>query len=242
MSAPRVDLNGKLRLHGSFSHSVVHVGSERAPVVVIDNFLSDPAVLVDYAATNATFATVADTFYPGVRAPIPPIYSFAVRAFLGEIIAHAFGLEHCRVVKEKADFSLVTRRPEELQVLQRLPHFDNTDDKQLAVLHYLCPARHGGTSFYRHRATGFESIRPDRLAHYKARVTAELATQGPPSSFYINGDTPMFERVASFDAAFNRMLIYRSISLHSADIARDFGYDAEPRTGRLTANTFYFFG
>jgi hypothetical protein len=37
------------------------------------------------------------------------------------------------------------------------------------------------------------------------------------------------------------VLIYRSISLHSANIAQDFAFDNDPRRGRLTANTFFFY-
>jgi hypothetical protein len=236
-----VDLNGKLRLHGSFEHTVAHIGAELAPVLIIDNFLSDPHVLIDYAAAHSQFGSVSDAFYPGLRAPIPQIYSFAVRAFLGTLIGETFGLGANRVVKELSSFSLVTTPRERLEVPQRLPHFDNTDERQLALLHYLCPSTQGGTSFYRHRATGFETIRPNRASEYMKTLDNELAQHGPPAARYINGDNVLFERIASFEAVFNRMLVYRSIALHSADIPPDFRSDANPRTGRLTANTFYYF-
>jgi Family of unknown function (DUF6445) len=210
-------------------------------VLIVDNFLSEPEVLVEYAATHSDFGSVTDTFYPGVRASIPQIYTFAVRAFLGDLIIESLGLGASRVVKELATFSLVTTPKDKLHVLQRLPHFDNTDDLQIAVLHYLSPAGFGGTSFYRHRATGFETIRPHRLADYTKALNAELTTKGEPPFEYVNGDTPLFERIARFEAAPNRMLIYRSISLHSADIAQDFSFDSDPRRGRLTANTFFFY-
>jgi hypothetical protein len=236
-----IDLNGRLRLHPSFRHETVPVGATRAPVLVVDDFLAEPQVLIDYAATDVSFAADDDTFDPGIRAVMPQIYTFALRAFLGNIIADAFSLGGRQVVKELSHFSLVTTRPERLQPLQRLPHFDNTDPLQLAVLHYLSPIAQGGTSFYRHRASGFESMQADRLAVYSALLDAEVASAGLPAPAYIHGDTPMFERLASFDGAFNRLLIYRSDSLHSADVAGDFRFDTEPRTGRLTANTFFFY-
>jgi len=236
-----VDLNGKLRLHSAFKHSIEHIGNERSPVLVIDNFLSDPEVLIDFAAAHAQFESVSNAFYPGVRAPIPPIYSFAARSFLSDLISDTFGLGGNRVTKELSHFSLVTTPPARLHVLQRLPHFDHTDDKQLALLHYLCPAKHGGTSFYRHRATGFETIRPHRLADYRRVLNAELTALGLPPPEYLRGDNAMFERIASFEAVFNRVLVYRSITLHSGDIPPGFAGEADPRTGRLTANTFFFY-
>jgi Family of unknown function (DUF6445) len=236
-----LDLNGKLRLHEAFKVTTIQIGNEREPVVVVDNFLSTPELLIEYAAAYSNFDGVSDTFYPGSRAPVPPIYCFAVRAFLGSVIGEAFGLKDSFVTGELGHFSLLTTRPEKLKLLQRMPHFDNPNPKQLAVLHYLCGSEHGGTSFYRHRRTRFEFIDQARSQAYGIAVTADLASLGPPPAQYICGDDAMFERTMSFPAAFNRVLIYRSINLHSADIAPGFTFDPSPRTGRLTANTFFFY-
>jgi len=141
------ELDGQLRVHPQIRVSTVLIGAEPSPVLVIDNFLSDPEVLIAYAADRSTFEGVSDTFYPGVRAPIPPIYSFAVRAFLGAAIGKAFGLDPSGVTRELSHFSLVTTAPGHLKVPQRMSHIDNTNPKQLAVLHYLCGPEFGGTSF-----------------------------------------------------------------------------------------------
>jgi hypothetical protein len=236
-----VDLNGKLRLHDAFKAATVLIGKEREPVVVVDNFLSSPQLLIEYAATHEAFDAVSDAFYPGARAPAPQIYCFALRAFLGAIIGEAFGLQDSRISGELSHFSLVTTAPEKLQMVQRMPHFDNTNPKQIALLHYLCGPEHGGTSFYRHRRSGFEHIDDSRLSEYRNAVGADLAEFGAPPAQYICGDDVRFERTASFGAACNRVLIYRSINLHSADIAATFNFDPNPRSGRLTVNTFFYF-
>ena len=85
--------------------------AERLPVLIVDNFLSNPEVLVEYAARHCAFEGVSDAFYPGIRAPIPPIYSYALRAFLGIAISSAFDLRHSRVTGELSHFSLVTTVP-----------------------------------------------------------------------------------------------------------------------------------
>jgi hypothetical protein len=236
-----VELDGQLRLHEKFQIASVRVGGEGLPVLIVDNFLSNPEILVDYAALHCRFEGVSDTFYPGSRAPIPPIYCFALRAFLGEAIDKIFGLAAGRVTGELAHFSLVTTPPENLSGPQRMPHFDNTNPKQLAVLHYLCAPEQGGTSFYRHRRTRFEFIDDARIRTYNTAVAEDLAAVGPLPRRYICGDDPMFERIGAFAAAFNRVLIYRSIGLHSADIRPGFHFDDNPRTGRLTANTFFYY-
>lgn len=236
-----VDLNGKLRLHADFKAAMIRIGAEHETVVVVDNFLDDAQLLVDYAAAHCEFDGVSDAFYPGRRAPIPPIYCFALRAFLGGIIAEAFGLKIGEVSGELGHFSVVTTPPERLQPVQRMPHFDNTNPKQLAVLHYLCPPQHGGTSFYRHRRTRYEFVDEARRQAYSNAIAEDLKLFGPPHARYICGDDARFERTRSFDAAFNRVLVYRSINLHSADIGPGFIFDANPKSGRLTANTFFYF-
>jgi uncharacterized protein DUF6445 len=236
-----LDLNGKLRLHNDFKAATVLIGAERQPVVVVDNFLSSPQLLIDYAVAHCAFDAVSDAFYPGSRARAPAIYCYALRAFLASIIGEAFGLQDSRVTGELSHFSLVITPPQELQTVQRMPHYDNTDPNQLALLHYLCAPEHGGTSFYRHRRTRFEYIDEARVSAYRHAVSADLAALGTRPAKYICGDDPLFERTAAFDAAFNRVLIYRSINLHSADIGSAFKFDANPRSGRLTANTFFYF-
>lgn len=235
-----IDLNGRLRLHESLQQRIEYVGCERMPILVIDNFLQEPHLLIDYAAEQGHFTAELTTFYPGKRAPMPPIYPFAVRALLGQPIDATFELQRRPIAKELSHLCVVTTRPEQLRLLQRIPHFDTTDEQQLAVLHYLSPTNMGGTSFYRHRRTGFETIRRARLAEYSTALDQDLAQYGPPAAQYIGGDTAAFERIASFEGVFNRLLVYRSICLHSADVSAQCSFDPNPRAGRLTANTFFF--
>lgn len=215
------------------------IGDERAPVVVIDDFSPEPDALVDYAA-RSTFQPVINNLYPGVRAPAPSYYVGEVTARVERLAQEVFGLKGFS--GSECDFSLVTTRPEQLQLLQAFPHFDTTDTRQLAVLHYLCRPEMGGTSFYRHRSTRYESITRERRAPYLATLGAELKASGPPERAYVNGDTQLHERIGTVDAAYNRLVIYRSVVLHSGNIARGFTFDSDVRKGRLTLNTFLHFG
>src|SRR3546814_17752798 len=69
-----------------------------------------------------------------------------------------------------------------------------------------------GTAFFRHRATGFETVNEERRAAYAAALDAELATAPPPPG-YIAGDTDAFERIHAAEARYNRALLYRSWNL-----------------------------
>lgn len=216
--------------------SLTLVGGEAEPVLRLDGLMRDPQALVEHAAREAVFAPVygPDGGYPGLRAPAPLDYVESVVRALDPLVHRAFGLSGVRLARAECNYSLVTLGADMLAPSQRVPHIDTTYPLQFAFLHYLCAPELGGTALYRHRATGFEAITPERLERYEAARAVE--GEAPPG--YIAADTPHFEQTAAFDAAFDRLLVYRSRVLHSGLIARDAQLSSDPRRGRLTANIF----
>ncbi len=228
------------RPHSRIAAWTDRVGAEGSPVLVIDNFAAEPQALVDHAASLAPFPPAEQTFYPGVRAPAPMPFVQGVHAYLEAALRAAFSLSDQAVVSGAWDFSLVTQPPETLTLRQRMPHIDSTHPGNLALLLYLAPGDQGGTGLYRHRATGYETITEARFDAYEASLKADLAAEGEPHG-YICGDSPIFERIADYEAVFNRLLVYRSQNLHSASLSPDFAGSPDPRTGRLTLNLFLHF-
>jgi hypothetical protein len=219
------------------SFSLERIGLEREPVMLVDGTMRHAAALVDYAASEVSFDPVwgPSGGYPGIRAPAPLNYVEALVRALDPKIRRAFGLDRVKLARAECSFSLVTLPPDRLAPLQRIPHVDTTDPLQFALLHYLCDARHGGTAFYRHRETGFETLTPERQPAYEAARAREL---GEASPAYIDSDSPHYQRTAAFDAKFDRVLVYRSRTFHSGRIAAGQLLSEDPRHGRLTANIF----
>ena len=215
---------------------VERLGSEGEPVVTIDNFSLDPHAFLK-AAKRAEYGP-AGRHYPGLRAPAPADYLKARGDLIGAVLADVFG---CRTGAHliECNFSIVTTPPEALTPIQRLPHFDGADSSKLALLHYICPPEAGGTSFYRHRATGFETITTGRLAEYDAALRREVSEIGLPAATYCAGSTAQFERIGRVQAAFNRMVIYRGITLHSGDILQPEQIGQGMDAARITVNTFF---
>lgn len=213
------------------------IGREEEPVLVVDGVMRRPEALVDYAAREVRFAPAGTPQggYPGVRAPAPLNYVGALVRGLDPLVRRAFGLGAAALARAECNFSIVTAAPDALTPTQRVPHVDTYDGLQFAYLHYLCDARFGGTAFYRQRATGFETVTAERGAAYVAARDAALAGT---AAGYIDGDTADYERIAAFEARFDRLLVYRSRLLHSGAIAPDMPRVADPRAGRLTANIF----
>ena len=219
----------------------VQVGEHR--VVVIDNFLDDPQPLVD-AACEAAFKPCPGAEerrgYPGVRAPAPTAYSESLTALLDPLIKVNFGVpEALPVKKTPCMFSLTTVAPHELGPLQRVPHFDASTPHYMAVLLYLCDDRHGGTAFYRHRATGLQQIMAENRERYGAAIYDQVDRHPAPLRYFDDSDEH-FELLGVMPARFNRLVVYRGSLLHSA-IVNPQRLGSDPRTGRLTVNTFYDF-
>jgi hypothetical protein len=219
------------------------IGHEAQPVAVIDGLLRDPAALVDYACTQARFAPLreAGNFYPGLRAPAPRTYVQTLITALRPILAEVFDVPPDARARVTCALSLATLPPERLTVAQRLPHIDTHEPRQLAILQYLCDPAHGGTAFYRHRQTGFETVGLDRSELYLTTLRGELDRDGPPAAAYVAASTELFEQTARIEPAFGRVVVYRSNLLHSGVIDPRSGLSPDPRQGRLTANTFFVF-
>src|SRR5678815_2614538 len=115
-----------------------------------------------------------------------------MRDELEKLVRETFALDPVPPVLE-CYFSIVTTPPEALAPIQRLPHVDGLEPDRIAILIYLSGAEMGGTAFYRQRATGFETLAPDRYPQFEAALRAGIAEHGLPSPGYISGDTPLYE-------------------------------------------------
>lgn len=216
--------------------SVIEIGRDQRPVLIIDSFASDPVALRDVAKRSPF--TPARNLYPGLRAPLPDDYWNDERLTLLEsLFAEIFGLTG-KINLIDSSFSIVSTPRGDLQVGQRLPHADAFRPNQLALVHYLTPHIEAGTAFYRHRSTGIENVSEgDRQAYFEA-VDAELQEHGVPEPDYINGDTSMFERIGEVSGTFNRAVFYFGSQLHSGAIGADTPLSTDPCEGRLTVTGF----
>lgn len=216
--------------------SVSRIGESGFPLLCIDDFSRDPERLVT-GAERADFIEVGSS-YPGVRAPAPADYVEQMLAGLTPLLEAHFGAAPEQEL-ELCAYSMVTTAPGDLRAIQRIPHFDGPEPRRMAFLHYLCSADQGGTSFFRHRATGLERITPERTAEYTRRVMTEIKAE-LPSHDYAAGDSNYFERIHGVAAAFNRLIVYPGNTLHSGDIGEKTVRSEDPRRGRLTINGFGF--
>lgn len=222
--------------HPQRSVRIHFIGAEKTPLLIIDNLVADPEALID-VAVRSNF-TPYGRFFPGVRARAPMEYETFLRQVLTPYLKEHFALGERELKFVMCHYSLVTTPANRLNMLQRIPHFDSVEPNGLASVHYLFKKDLGGTAFYRHRKTGYESIDLGRQESYFRSLEGENDGPNLPDAKYINGDTALYEQLLNVEACFNRLIIYPRNSLHSGSIGENFVPDPNPATGRLSINTF----
>ncbi len=215
--------------------SVRRMGREGEPLVVIDGFSGMAEDLL--AAGRAATYQHAGASYPGIRAWADPSYLDRRRDLMMRIMQSVFGFTR-GVRLDASTFSLVTLAEPALAPLQRIPHYDHAGGEVIAVMHYLLGAESGGTAFYRHRRTGFETITPPREDAYNAALAQDAREHGTPPARYYYGDDGWFDRIDEVEAVPDRLVLYRGRQLHSGVIPDAGALTADPARGRLTINMF----
>jgi len=221
--------------------AIHEIGHARSHVIVIDDFLQNARSVVEAAAALAPFPAETGTAYPGLRRQISPgdaLSRYVLHALqaLSPVIRDGFKAGSFAVTE--ASFSLVTTRPEDLRSVQRVPHIDNDDPSLIAIIHHLHDIPDTGTAFYRHVASGLERPDPASPGGLRGLLKAESAKLDMSPGGFVDGDNDAFEKIFFAEGRFNRVVVYQGCLLHSGIIPPDFGYSADPRQGRLTANLF----
>lgn len=180
-------------------------------------------------------------YYPGLRRIFTDADT-AANAYVEEaceraaqVITDAFGFDGFDLVE--ASFSMVTLQPTELIQPQRAPHFDTTDQRDLALLHYLRAPANSGTAFFRQRTTGIERVTEANAPVY-VQVAEVQIPQIPENAGYFLGSDEFYEQIGAVEAVPDRMVIFQGSLLHSGIIPPDMPLAGDPRQGRLTANIF----
>lgn len=209
--------------------------------VVIDDFMLEPEVLVDYAARNHThFQDVAGNSYPGPELHLSGTFAARVQ---DSFLQHArTPLKARRVLNMVTRLSLVTRRPDDLLPGQRLPHRDFTglpagEGVGAMVLYLFKDERLGGTSFFKPKVPEHEITA--LIDDLKRRERAgETAAPDEPPTFAI-ASSQHFEKVLTIAPRYNRAIFYNGEIFHSGHIHTPELMVNDPRTGRLTVNAFF---
>lgn len=216
----------------------LEIGNQRNTILIIDDFHPNPEEIIEFANSFAPFPNEEKSLYPGVRLRFNENNSYIeyIDKAIKPIIMEIYGLE---LKLDLASFSMVAKQKEELNILQRIPHFDSLSPNYFAFLHYLFRFNYGGTSFYRHKDTGIEMVSENNISQYIESAKSNFIKYGEPEPKFITDSNDMYERIYTIEAKFNRVAFYSGAILHSGNIAPDINFSLKPSLGRLTGNVFY---
>jgi hypothetical protein len=221
---------------------IIQIGTEQTPIIIIDDIAVDNTDVINYACTTSKFSDDTATFYPGKRAPLPQPYVVTILQAVYQGICQVYQVPiELNLVPLDHNYSLLTKTEVELKLLQRMPHFDTSEPYHFAVLHYLNPAPHGNTGFFRHIPTGYERIQEDRIDQYINSAKKYVAKNGDPIQNYVTCSDKHYELYHEVEYKPNRLVIYPGNLLHSTIVKTQTDIDSSPFTGRLTANMFIDF-
>lgn len=231
-------------INEQYSFKKIEIGKEKNTVLILDDFLSHPNDILEYAVT-AEFspypAALQKKGYPGVRADAPQEYGHALSERISPLVKECFNIDSSAKLKIYQEaLCLMTVKEDQLGPLQTVPHFDATDPNFFAVLLYLCDEKHGGTAFYRHNKSGFESITQERCDLYLDLSYEELNQKRREKKYFSESDE-LYSKINFLPAKFNRLVIYKGSLLHSANILSNISINSDPASGRLTLNVFWTF-
>lgn len=237
-------MNNSYQFNNDLQIQSITVGNEQQKIIIVDDAMLNPQAMVDFAISKNEFEQYKGhcNFYPGIRVPAPVDYSSALMQVIHPILLREYdGISaEWELNKAECSLSLITVAPENLRKVQSTPHFDSANTYQFAVLVYLCDESHGGTAFYRHNATNYETITHENRKSFEDVYFKEL-DKTPIQKEYFTDSNERFTKIGLINANFNRMIIYRSCLLHSPYINPNHSVDPNPRTGRLTINSFFAF-
>ena len=205
-------------------------------LITVDGFMAAPQTAIS-AASLQKFAKITPQ-YPGVRSALPATVCQAWLSALTPMLNDSFGRAE-QGWQMQAWFSLVTTPPGQLIPMQRFPHVDGTDPRQLAMMLYLHHTDHGGTGFFRHRSTGLEALTAESFPRYRDALNNDVRRTGLPPATYVTDGSPHFERIYVCEGRFNEAIFYRGNVLHSGLIDATSDLLPDPREGRLTINAFF---
>lgn len=217
----------------------IDVPGTQEQVIIIDDFLIDPEPVLEFAHKHAYFHQVgADgTFYPGRREQMPAPYIRALESLLNrDNYPFTCGLGPQAV--SRAMLSLITLNADQLSDVQRMPHIDSSDNLAFASVHYLSQSPRGGTAIYRHKSSGTVQVTAQNQAVVHQMI-ADVKSNQAQHTGYISGDTDVFEVVVNIPEKFNRLVIYKSNLLHSAQLSHPNSTKDCARDGRLTVASFF---
>jgi hypothetical protein len=213
--------------------------------IIVDDFLLEPEVLVEYAARHPNEFSNPNIGYPGRQLRVNDNAMREILRFVRSKMSKQFAFMRGRI-GIRSLLSLLTLPPEKLTSMQRICHVDPNPDpgreKYAALIYLFNDERLGGTSFFRWKDEtlvwkAVEMLRADP-ASGEEFVKQQFETFREPPR-YMTESNEIAERLFTVPPQFNRFVFYSGAMPHTGAITAPELLTDDARTGRLTLNLFF---
>jgi len=198
------------------------------PTLVVDDFLKDPIVLIDYAKT-LNYSYPEDFRYPGLRSECLSRLNYNLFTHIGDLILSCYGIHHGFSWKASAYYQIIDKD-------YSIGWIHSDSPSVLTSIIYLSDNLNSGTSM--HRNTKFwESIKNDDIkkSYYKKMSENKCYKINQSEIDAVKENNEPFIETLNVKALFNRMLSFESSEYHGANDIHNF----DDENVRLTL--LYFF-
>jgi hypothetical protein len=211
---------------------------------VIDDFLLNPAEVVEFAGRQAEHFTMPERAYPGIVLPVSNRDVAPLNRFIQSELGRLFSF--CRGgIDFYTQLSVTTLQPADFSWIQRLCHTDpklaNGRRNFAALLYLFNNPELGGTGFYRWKHpefwAGMSALQvDDPSAGLDVLQEKFQMFRDPPR--YMTESNEAAELIDKVPARFNRLVFYSGEVPHNAHIEHPELLCNDPAKGRLTLNCF----
>lgn len=212
--------------------------------MIVDDVLSNPERWVELAQGHREQFLPAGSenspAYPGLQLLLPDELTHTFNSFFLTHIRSRLGARH--LIRSSCRFSMLTLKAGQLHPAHTICHTDRGGPPGAlvlaSVLYLYRDEALGGTSFFEPRRTiqETESIVSDSLILPHEDFSRRY---GLPRS-YMQGGNDYFSEIATVKPRWNRMIFYNGAVFHGASVQDDSLLNAEPLSGRLTINGFFY--
>jgi len=231
-----------LKVNPKCEVQVEFIGKSRTPIMIIDNYADNLEEIISYAKNHEDFSPDGVSYYPGIRAKLSKDYVINTLKPLLPYLHKLYKIPQNYTPKPKNNyFSLITIPPEKLTPLQTIPHIDGTNPMRIAAIHYLGQGDFSGTGFYRLTSSLYETIDSAREDLYLHTAQTYLTTTENKKISYCGEKNSAFMCYKKIAYKSNRLVLFPGYTLHSTLVNIDKDINADPSSGRLTANMFIDF-
>lgn len=219
--------------------------SENEFCIVVDDFLTDPDMLVEFASRHPGEFSHPNIGYPGVQLRVNDDAMKDVYRFVRSKLSKLYGFMRGQI-GIRSLLSMLTLPPDELSLMQRICHIDHNPDptrgKFAALLYLFNDERLGGTSFYRWKDEALvwkalEMLRSDAGKGEEFLKQHFETFREPPR--YMTASNEIAELLYTVSPRFNRFVFYSGDLPHSAAITAPELLSDDFKKGRLTLNLFF---